>query len=744
MTRRLMPILAGLTLFMAAAPAAAQSPVLAIAPAPLPPAPPPAAVRNVPETFFGTPVDDPYRDLEDTAAPSTQAWMRAQADYSRALLDRLPARELMRQRFVLDETAVPARVRQVVRDPSGRWFYLKRGVGDEQFKLVLREAAGGAERVLVDPAALARAQGVPMAINHFSPAPGGRSVAWGVSPAGSEDAVLQVTGTRSGKPLVLPQPRAEMGGVNWAPNGLSFVYTQLQELKPGQSAEDKYKNAQVLLLHLQGLKAGDGVPVFGRGVAGVQIDPLDLPVVQFTHDGRWALGFAINGTAREQAIFISPAAAVLAGRPQWRAVVGVADQVVASSYFNDGLYLLSEKGAPRGELLRLDLKNPDLARAERLLPQGEGVLRGLAAASDALYLERRDGNVKKLFKRAHAATAAVQEVALPLAGSFTLQEAESGYAAADPRLPGAVIELEGWTRARQIFEVKPDGQVVNTGLQPLGPRDARDDVVATEVRVKSHDGALVPMSILHRKDLQLDGRNPVILTGYAAYGRSIEPSFRPDRLAWLDAGGVFAVVNPRGSGVFGADWYRGGWQASKPNTWKDTIACAEWLVANGWTRPQRLGLLGRSAGGVLAGRSVTARPDLFGAAVIQVGLLDAVRGELEPNGPTNIPEFGSRATEAGFRALLAMSTYHQVRDGTRYPALLFTHGVNDPRVAPWHSLKAAARFGAASTSGKPVLLALDGQAGHGVGSTKAQQLNLLADVYAFFGWQLEVEGFRMP
>jgi prolyl oligopeptidase len=207
---------------------------------------------------------------------------------------------------------------------------------------------------------------------------------------------------------------------------------------------------------------------------------------------------------------------------------------------------------------------------------------------------------------------------------------------------------------------------------------------------------------------------------------------------------VFAVVNPRGSGVFGRDWYEAGKGERKPNTWKDTLACADWLVANGWTQPQRLGLWGGSAGGVLVGRAVTERPAQFGAAVIQVGALDMVRAELEANGPTNIPEFGSRANETGFRALLAMSTYHQVKDGTKYPALLFTHGVNDPRVAVWQSLKATARFQAASTSGKPVLLRLDWDAGHGVGNTRSQQLDLAADIYAFFGWQLGLEGFRAP
>jgi prolyl oligopeptidase len=336
----------------------------------------------------------------------------------------------------------------------------------------------------------------------------------------------------------------------------------------------------------------------------------------------------------------------------------------------------------------------------------------------------------------------VREVALPLAGSFALNDDEAGASAADPRLPGLVLDLQGWTRARRILAVGADSRVTDTGLQPAGPLDAPDDIEATEVLVPGHDGARVPLSVLHRKGVALDGNQPTLLWGYGAYGITTEPFFSLNWLAWLRAGGVAAVVNPRGSGAFGEDWYRAGWQATKPNTWRDTIAAAEWLIARGYTRPERLGLVGGSAGGVLVGRAITERPDLFAAAVPQVGALDMVRAELTPNGVPNIPEFGTRATEAGFRALLAMSSYHQIRDGERYPAILLTHGVNDPRVEVWMSTKAAARWQAASTSGKPVLLRLDWDAGHGIGNTKRQQMEERADTYAFLLWQMGVVGWQ--
>ena len=404
------------------------------------------------------------------------------------------------------------------------------------------------------------------------------------------------------------------------------------------------------------------------------------------------------------------------------------------------LYLVSYKGALRSQVLAMRVDAADTASARVIVPPSERVVVNVAAAADALYIETRDGNIKRLYKRAYAADAAAEEVPLPLEGSFELTG--EGITAANPRLGGVVMDLQGWNRARQIFEVGVDGKVVNTGLQPVGPFDVPADIVATEVKVPSHDGALVPMSIIHRKDVKLDGDNPTLLYGYASYGITEEPFYSVSRLAWLDAGGIYAVANPRGSSVYGQDWYKAGFQQTKPNTWKDFIACAEFLIAQKYTRPARLGILGGSAGGILVGRAMTERPELFAVVIPAVGALDGIRFETTPNGVPNIPEFGSVKTEAGFRALLAMSTYANIVPGTAYPAVMFTHGVNDPRVEVWQSTKTAARLMAATSSSKPVLMRLDFDAGHGIGNTKKQQLEERADMFAFLLWQMGVPNYQ--
>ena len=701
-------------------------------------APPAAAVRTVTDTHFGTTVDDPYRYFENRNDPEVLQWMKAQDAYARAQLARVPGREALLQSLTRYDASVSDRVAQLSRVPRDLIFMTRRAAADNQYKLYLRAGLRGSDKLLVDPEAMEKKTGKPHAINWYAPSPDGRLVAYGVSTQGSEAAVLHLMDTRSGKAIGEPITRTDFGGVDWAADGKTIVFNRLQDLPKGAPETQKYQHSQTLAL-VVGQPVGNARSVFGTAVKGLDLQGAEIPTVSLSHDGRWALGVAYNGTQRELGVFVAPQAGVLAGKPRWKRIIGAADEVTGLAYFDDALYLVSHKGAPRSQLLRLDLRKPDIGAATVLLAQSQRVIVNAVAAADALYIETRDGNVKRLFKRVHGQDTKVEEVALPMQGSFEL--VGDGLAAANPRLPGVLIDLQSWNRARQVFEVAADGSVANTGLQPSGPFDAPTDVVATEVEVTSHDGAKVPLSIIHRRDLKLDGNNPTLLYGYASYGITEEPYFSVSRLAWLDAGGVFAVANPRGSGVYGQDWYKAGFQSTKPNTWKDFIACAEYLIAKQYTRPGRLGILGGSAGGILVGRAMTERPDLFAAVIPAVGALDGLRFETTPNGIPNIPEFGSVKTEAGFRSLLAMSTYANIKPGTAYPAVLLTHGVNDPRVEVWQSTKAAARLMAATSSGKPVLMRLDFDAGHGIGNTKKQQLEERADMFAFLFWQMGVAGY---
>jgi prolyl oligopeptidase len=283
--------------------------------------------------------------------------------------------------------------------------------------------------------------------------------------------------------------------------------------------------------------------------------------------------------------------------------------------------------------------------------------------------------------------------------------------------------------------VAAKGETRDTRLLVTHRPPGTPDLEVSEVLVPSHDGAQVPLAILRRKGLPRDGANPTLLIGYGAYAHSIDAFFDPRASAWLEHGGVLAYANVRGGGAFGDSWHRAGFKATKANTWKDGIASANYLIAQRYATPKTLGIWGTSAGGIFVGRAVTSAPELFAAAIFDVGVMDAVRSEESANGITNISEYGSVRNASEFPALLEMSTYHHIQDGTKYPAVLLIHGLNDPRVDVWHSAKAAARLQQASSSGKPILLRLDRDAGHGIGSTARQRDEKLADIYSFLLWQ---------
>jgi prolyl oligopeptidase len=310
-------------------------------------------------------------------------------------------------------------------------------------------------------------------------------------------------------------------------------------------------------------------------------------------------------------------------------------------------------------------------------------------------------------------------------------------------VPGALLEMTTWTKAAQIYAYDPGSrQVSNTKLQPAGPFDAPADLESVEVKARSYDGTLIPLSIVYKKGLKLDGSNPTLLEGYGAYGISGDPFFDPRYLAWYERGGVFAVAHIRGGGEYGEDWHLAGKMLTKHNTWRDFIASAQYLIDQKYTTSAKLAIEGGSAGGITIGRSITERPDLFAAAIDAVPMSDAVRTEFTPNGPPNIPEFGTVKTEDGFKGLYEMSAYHHVKDGTAYPAVMVTTGFNDPRVISWEPGKMAARLQAATSSGKPILLRVDYDAGHGFGSTKTQREEEMADEMSFMLWQFGVPDFQ--
>ena len=695
------------------------------------PAPPSQPASDI---YYGTTIADPYRALEDLKSPDVAAWMKAQADYTRSTLDRIPQRAAILkeiQRYG-DDTA--ARVTGV-QPNNGAFYYLKRFASDNTLKLYMRVGTGGKERLLIDPDKRATSPGTHYAIDYFQPSPDNKYLAYGISEGGSEESVLHVFDVAAGKDTGDAIDRALFASPSWLPDG-TLVYSRLQKLGPGMPVTAKYLN-QRAYLHRLGSNPDADAALFGAGVIpGISLEPVENVAAGNVPGSSYVFALIVNGVQREAKLYAAPLTSLAGDKTPWRKVVDYSDGVTDLAIHGDTIYLLSHNGAPHFKVLRMELAKGDIATAEVVIPESDNVITGLAGAKDALYVRRMKGGISNLLRLDYAAGAKATAIKLPFAGDMDAL-------AADPRLPGALFEAGSWTRSNAWYEYNPQrGTVTDTGLQPKGKYDAPTDLVATEVGAMAKDGTLVPLSIVHKRGIKLDGNNPTILYGYGAYGISQLPFYRPTFLPWFERGGIFAVAHVRGGGENGEDWYKAGYKATKPNTWNDAIACAEWLVANKYTSPARLAIWGGSAGGIFVGRSITDRPELFGAAIDQVPASDMLRFETTANGAPNVPEFGTIKTEEGFKALLAMSPYHHIKDGVKYPAVLVITGINDPRVDAWEAGKMAARLQAATSSDKPVLLRIDYDAGHGIGSTKKQAYEERADIFAFLFWQFGLAGFQ--
>jgi prolyl oligopeptidase len=685
--------------------------------------PPVAERHNVTETFYGQAVVDPYRSLEDWHDAKVAQWLKGQDDYTRATLKAIPGREKLLARVkALDTASTRVRDAQIW---GGKTFYLKADAGADNVKLYVIDHAGAQERLLVDPELLTK-DGVHYSIDYFQPSLDGTLVVYGISPGGSENSVIHILETATGKVLPDSIDRARFGAISWLPDNKSFSYNRLQKLTPDMPPTAFEQRSRVYIHQLGGDPEHDRF-VFGYAYSpGVKIDDNDFSFITYSPASPYFFGIVAHGTQNEATVYYIPFDQLNSSPIVWKKLIDVDDAVVRYDVYKDDLYLVTHKNKPRYEVTRTSLKNPDVAHAAVVVPASEVVIQEADVASDAIYIRDLDGGIGRMRR-------------LSFDGHIEPISAGAGLSVAaislTPTEPGTLVHVVSWTTAPRWLQYDSKTKTAaDTGIQPPLPIDT-SAYEAVEVKAKSDDGTMIPLSIIRAKDTKLDGTHPTHLIGYGAYGISYDAFFDPVWLAWLERDGIIAFAHVRGGGEYGEEWYRAGYKLTKQHTIDDFIASARYLIANQYTSPQRLSGEGTSAGGILIGGAITQRPDLFAGALIRVGCSNALRMEFEPNGPPNIAEFGTVTTPDGFKGLFAMDAYQHVKDGTAYPGVLLTAGINDPRVDPAQPAKMTARLQAATSSKKPVLLRVDYDAGHGMGSTRAQHDLEFADEMSFLLWQ---------
>jgi len=687
------------------------------------PAAPVARVDVVRDNYFGETLTDPYRWMENDKDPAWLPFLKEQDAHTRAVLATIPGREQLLKR--IQQLSGDAASTRLARRAGARLFFEQRPVGADNYKLFVRQH--GVDRVLIDPTQLSTAD-THLSLDWWEPAPDGSHLVYGLSKDGSEDSLLHVLEVESGHDLPERIANTQDANPQWLDDGSGFFYNQLTG---AVDTPERYLDSQARF-HRLGTDPGRDPILMKRGLdPNVIYERIQLPVIRTFFGSQHAL-LTLADVRTEFRVLIAPVAEAVANRARWVPVADFSDEITDVDIDGGTLWLLANRGHPRGRILRTPVSSPTVANASEVVAESKVVIQGLQRAKDGLYLNMMDGGISGL--RRLDRSGRVSEVALPFDGTL---RALSCHSSAE----GALFSFTGWLTPGDIWSVDAAGKVTATGLTPKPPID----VSAYEARrafATARDGTKIPYTLIHRKGLKRDGQAAAWISAYGSYGISAyTPSFAGRTLALVDAGFIVGYADVRGGGEYGREWHKAGQLTNKPNTWRDLIDVCEELCRDKYTSPARLAIGGRSAGGITVGRALTERPELFAAVIDGVGWSNPLRYVAEPNGYGEEPEWGAISEEAGYRALKSIDSYQHVRDGVAYPAVLLTTGVTDPRVGPFHVAKMAARLQAASSSGKPILLRVDFDAGHGIGSTRTQQDREAADTYAFLLWQTGVKGY---
>ncbi|MBX7207626.1 MAG: prolyl oligopeptidase family serine peptidase [Verrucomicrobiaceae bacterium] len=680
---------------------------------------PPTEKKPVTDEYHGVKVVDEYRWLEDSGSPAVKAWTRAQNDYLRAWLDsRADRAEIEAKLKALYAKDTPSHTG--IKERGGRLFALKFQPPKQQRLLVTLASADdlASEKVVLDPNEIEPKGQVAM--DWYVPSPDGKLIAVCLSENGSEDGTLHFYRTDTGEHLPDKVARVQYptggGSAAWMPDSSGVFYTRYP--RAGERPDADLNFFQQIYFHQLGSPVSSDEYSAGKDfprIAEIELHTSD--------DGRWLLASVANGDGGEFSHHIRETIAGAA----WRQITKHEDGIKEIAFSHDGasLYLRSVKDAPRGKVLRFATERT-LADAEVVVPESNAVIEGVTLTSEFLFVTDMIGGPSRL-RQFDLKGKLVGEVPLPVATGI------AGVIAVKDRVlfrQSSFVEPAAWMLYDPVAK-----SVKKTALYNTSPVDF-SDIEAVREFATSKDGTKVPVNILRRKGTKLDGSNPTLLYAYGGYGHCMRPTFNFEQRLWFDRGGIYVVANIRGGGEYGEEWHLAGNLTKKQNVFDDFAACAEHLIKRGYTRSDKLAVEGGSNGGLLMGAFLTQHPQLARAVVAHVGLYDMLRVELDPNGAFNVTEFGTVKDPAQFRALHAYSPFHNVKDGTAYPAVFFLAGETDGRVNPAHSRRMTARLQAATSSQNPILARFSSASGHGMGTALSEKIAQKADVFAFLFDQL--------
>jgi len=675
-----------------------------------PPIYPAAKKMEQVDDYHGTKIADPYRWLEDLDTADTKSWVAAQNRLTDAYLAEIPARQKIKERLTklwnFERFGIPFR-------EGDRYFYTKNDGLQNQSVLYTVASLADEPRVLLDPNKLSTDGTVALAGTAISR--DGKLMAYGLSASGSDWSEWKVRNVETGQDLPDVVKWVKFSGASWTADGKGFFYSRYDEPKAGASALSGVNEFQKLYYHRLGTPQAEDTLVYERK------DQKDWGFDgNVSEDGRYLVIYVWTGTDAKNRIYYKDLQA------KDSTVVKLLDDFDAAYNFidNDGpvFWFTTDKDAPRYKVVAIDTRKPERENWKVVIPEAAETLEGANVVGDMFivsYLKDAHAQVK-----VHKLDGSfVREVALPGIGSASgfsgkRTDRETFYAYGSFTTPYPIYRYDLTTGKSTIFR------------QPKVDFDA-NAYETKQVFLTSKDGTRIPMFITHKKGLKLDGTNPTLLYGYGGFNVSETPAFSVSRMVWMEMGGVFALANLRGGGEYGKDWHESGMKLKKQNVFDDFVAAAEWLIANKYTSTPKLAIQGGSNGGLLVGAVITQRPDLFGAAIPAVGVMDMLRFNKFTIGAAWTSDYGSPENPEEFKALYGYSPLHNLKAGIKYPPTLITTADHDDRVWPGHSFKFAAAMQAAQGGAAPVLIRIETKAGHGAGKPTSKIIEEYADIWGF-------------
>ncbi|HKS29865.1 MAG TPA: prolyl oligopeptidase family serine peptidase [Pyrinomonadaceae bacterium] len=663
--------------------------------------PPKTRAEAVRETIFGVELTDPYRWLEDQTSPETRAWIDEQNRYTDAILEALPGRDRISGRLSellkIDTISVPF-------ERGGRYFFTKRLASQNQPVIYMRE--NGKDVVLVDPNTWTKDQ--TSSASTMDVSQDGKLFMYGIREGGADEVTGVILDIDSRKELPDRFPKARYFGTTITPDKKGIYYA-------------KYQNGvgSRVMYHEMGTDVSKDVEVFGKGYGPTQIISPDV-----SRDGKWlTISVSHGSAARKIELYVKD----LERNGPITPIVNDLDATFSGTVENNHLYLLTNWQAPNRRIVDVDLRNPAREGWRTVVPEDKFVINSMRLAGGRIFVNYLD-NVSSKVKVYEPSGKYVRDVPLPPMGS-------GGSMVGEWDKDEAFYSFSSYKQPYTIYRYQ-----ISTGKQEEWARINVpvnvDQIEVKQVWYESKDRTKVPMYVVYKKGTKLDGTNPTYMTAYGGFNSSMTPGFSTFAAYWVEQGGVYAVPNLRGGGEFGEKWHEAGMLERKQNVFDDFIGAAEWLIKNRYTSPQKLAIAGGSNGGLLVGAAMTQRPELFQAVVCSYPLLDMIRYDKFLVAKFWVPEYGSAEKEDQFKYLRAYSPYQNVKQGTKYPAVLFITGDADTRVAPLHARKMAALMQAMTGSDKPILLHYDTKAGHSGGTPVSKQIEDMTDTLSFLFWQL--------